>query len=616
MSVTVGTLTWHPVKSVKGTGYWRANQWNTRPLWGIQALPHVVMRLKRIFPRIETESSGTLYLADTIETAREIEWVLGMFPMEMDAATAERLTTGAAAYREREQAINDILGGRAGQPAMVLGEPGMTPRDYQMEYVALIEQVHRLLLGDGTGVGKTITTGLGLALPDALPALITVPTHLPKQWTRRMSELWPMLRTHTLRGTRPYDLREARENQGHYPDILISPYSRLAGWSHALAGQVRTVIFDEVQDLRRGRATDKGKGAAILSEAATYVAGSSATPAHGYGGEFWNVFDIIAPGALGTREEFVREWCISSYGDRNERIRDPKAFGVYLRSQGLMLARSRADVGRALPDEPIVEVEPVGSDPRALASVATDVSQIARMVLSASTTQQEKFVMGGDLDWRLRQATGVAKAPYVADYVRMLLESEEKVVLYGWHRECYAIWLDKLREFNPVLYTGSESPAQKDKALEAFMRPNSEFGASRLLIISLASGSGIDGLQDVCSAVVFGELDWSPKVHSQAIDRVWRDGQTKPVLVVYLISEDGSDPVIAEVLDLKAQNTDPVMNPDAALFELRPGAAPDGQPAKGRMQGLAEAWLRQHDPAALAVIEREREAKAKEKDPA
>ncbi len=584
---TVGTLDWVPdVEAKHGTG--------RGPAWSIDAEPHVVIRLKRIFPQILTTSRGTLYLSDTLQAAREIEWVLGLYPLDMTPDVAERLTAGAAAYRERATAIDDILGGRTGQPALVLGDPGMTPRPYQEQFVALLAKVHRILLGDETGVGKTITSGLGFALPGALPALVAMPTHLPAQWTRRMNELWPTLRVHTLQGTRPYDLLD--RCKGRYPDIVLAPYSRLFGWAPALAGQVNTVVFDEVQALRTGRSTDKGIAAAQLAENATYVVGQSATPAHNYGGEFWNILDIISPGALGSKSEFLREWCGSqSYDGGKIVVRDPRAFGTYLRAQGLMLARSRKDVGQDLPTEPVVEVETVGSDVRALKGVAADISAIARMIIADDTANHDRFVAGGELDWKLRQATGIAKAPYVAEHVRLLLESEAKVVLYGWHRAVFDIWMDRLKEFRPLLYTGSESPTQKEKAAQAFLLPNDDPDASRVLIISLASGSGLDGLQDVCSTVVFGELDWSPKVHTQAIDRIDRPGQTSPVLVVYLVSEDGSDPVVSEVLDLKAQNTDPIMNPDTPLFETLPTPA-DG---KSRMRGLAEAWLRDHDPAAL-----------------
>ena len=554
----------------------------TSLVWKIDALPHVVMRLKRIFPRLETSRKGTLILHDTFETAREIEWVLGMYPLDMDPDVAAYLTKQADQYRARAQAIDDILGGNGGQMSLVLTDPGMTPRPYQEEFVQLLAVVKRIILGDATGVGKTITSALGFALPDALPAAIAMPTHLPAQWGRKMAELWPDLASHTVIGTRPYEL-SGRAGPGRYPDILFVPYSRLGGWAPALAGQVKSVIFEEVQELRTGRFTQKGQGAAQIANGANYVTGQSATPAYNYGSEFWNIIDIIKPGALGSRDEFLREW-----GADKERVSDPAAFGTYLRSAGLMLARSRKDV--ALDMDPVVpEVMPIGTPPGLVESIDPDISDLASQIVAGQFSREERLLLGGQLSWKLRRATGIAKAPLVADAVRLLLESEDKVVLYGWHRDVYDIWLKRLKDFNPVMVTGSETPAEKDASVQAFMTPTGKPGSSRLLIVSLRSGSGIDGLQEVCSALAFGELDWSPKVHTQAIERIDRPGQTSPVLAVYFVCDDGSDPVIAEVLGLKAQNTDPIMDPTVKLFTLKPGAGEDGE--KSRMQALAEAWV-------------------------
>ncbi|MDI7181059.1 hypothetical protein QMO16_29155, partial [Klebsiella pneumoniae] len=67
----------------------------------------------------------------------------------------------------------------------------------------------------------------------------------------------------------------------------------------------------------------------------------------------------------------------------------------------------------------------------------------------------EKMRAAGEFDQLVRQATGVAKAPYVAEFVRLLLESGQQVLLFGWHREVYSIWREKLADYNPVMYTGT-----------------------------------------------------------------------------------------------------------------------------------------------------------------
>jgi hypothetical protein len=149
---------------------------------------------------------------------------------------------------------------------------------------------------------------------------------------------------------------------------------------------------------------------------------------------------------------------------------------------------------------------------------------------------------------KLRQATGIAKAPYVAEFVRLLIESGEKVVLYGWHREVYSLWQTVLRDFKPALYTGSESPRQKEESKRRFVA-----GETPLLMMSLRAGAGVDGLQKVCRTVVFGELDWSPGVHEQCTGRIYRDGQPDAVTAYYLLAEDGSDPIVSEVLGVKRQ---------------------------------------------------------------
>src|SRR3546814_11595600 len=85
-----------------------------------------------------------------------------------------------------------------------------------------------------------------------------------------------------------------------------------------------------------------------MSKRAPLRLGLSSTPIFNYGSEFFCVVDCLLPGALGTREEFVREWCKSQGGDK-ARIDDAVEFGAYLRREGIMLRRTRAEVGRELP---------------------------------------------------------------------------------------------------------------------------------------------------------------------------------------------------------------------------------------------------------------------------
>src|SRR3546814_14423487 len=111
---------------------------------------------------------------------------------------------------------------------------------------------------------------------------------------------------------------------------------------------------------------------------------------------------FLSEGALGTREEFTREWCA---GD-GVTVRDPKALGSYLRERHLFLRRTKADVGRQL--EPVnVIVETVGYDEKAVRSVEDLARQLA---LKATTgTFIERGQAARELALMVSPATGVSK---------------------------------------------------------------------------------------------------------------------------------------------------------------------------------------------------------------
>lgn len=108
-------------------------------------------------------------------------------------------------------------------------------------------------------------------------------------------------------------------------------------------------MFDEIQELRTGYTSQKYSAAKLIGDQAELRLGLSATPIYNYGDEFYNIIEILRPDSLGTATEFAREWC-----SQEKRINDPKAFGMFLRDEGLMLRRTRANVNRELPPVQII----------------------------------------------------------------------------------------------------------------------------------------------------------------------------------------------------------------------------------------------------------------------
>jgi SNF2 family DNA or RNA helicase len=524
---TYGTIDYHP-------GGERSHGW-----WMLRCEPHVSIRLKRVFGKLASGSIGVHQISDTPENAHDLEWFLDRYPMAAPAGNgvADRLYARADEHRNQLEAVESMLSADYKAPEFDLAVPA---RGYQKVAAAMLLNRGGLLLADDIGTGKTASAICALTDPRTLPALVVTLTHLPRQWQAELKKFAPKLTTHIIKQGTPYPL-------SFTPDVILINYHKLAGWGETLAKVVKSIVFDEIQELRRPNSA-KYAAAKHIAGSAFFRCGLSGTPIYNYGGEMWTVLDVLFPGELGTFDEFTTEWCPGWSDPSKARIRDPKAFGLHLRENGMMLRRTRADVGRELPACQVIP-HYVESDPEYLNRVKGSCVELAKLILS--TSHQERGVQmhaAEQLSNKMRQATGIAKAPYVAEFVRLLIESGEKVVLYLWHREVYAVIREILRDLKPAMFTGSESPVQKEESKRRFMS-----GETPLLMISLRAGAGVDGLQTVCRTVVFGELDWSPGVHEQATGRVYRDGQPDPVTAYYLLAEEGSDPIVSEVLGVKRQ---------------------------------------------------------------
>ncbi len=530
--------------------------------WHISCEPQVRSRLKRVFPRMAQHAADTQQLLASPENSRELLWFLQRYPMEMANSVRSELERLAAQHVQIETSLAELVAGRLTIPPFDLAKP---PREYQRIAAAQLEIRGGLLLADDLGLGKTVTGICPMAIPANLPVVVVYPAALPNHWPEKLAEFAPNLRVHHIRKGQPYPLtkqprQRTKDLWDTLPDVILVSYHKLRGWAEVLGEIVQYAVFEECQQLRNP-GSDIYSACRYLASQARLRMGLTATPIYNYGGEFYHVVNVLLPDSLGGYDEFIREWCISGMGEK-PKLRDAELFGSYLRREGIMLRRTRKEVGRELPELSKIAHE-IEHDSKVLESITGDAVALAKTIMATNEAYRgQKMKAAGELDLLVRHATGVAKAPYVAEFVKLLIESGEQVLLFGWHRDVYQIWAEKLAEYNPCMYTGSESAVQKQAAKDAFIR-----GDSRVMLISLRAGAGIDGLQHVCSTAVFGELDWSPGVHEQCTGRVHRDGQQNPVMAYFLISDEGSDPIVSDVLGVKREQIEGVRNPQDNLLE-------------------------------------------------
>lgn len=527
--------------------------WLSNGKWNIETEPHIQIRLKRVFGSVQRVTQGALTISNTPEHCRDLQWFCDRYPHILDEESQRALRNGSNQHRDMILRLERIIDQKyVGMPFSM----ALPPRSYQGKEAEIYLNQGFLLVADDVGLGKTCAAICSFTDPRTLPAVVVTLTHLPWQWEDEVRKFAPTLRTHIIRKGTPYELPRFFDRG---PDVIIINYHKLATWAEILRKYAKSVVFDEIQELRHSESV-KYSAAETLAGACRFRLGLSATPIYNYGGEIFNVLSILKPECLGTWAEFTNEWCMGIGG--NMKIKAPRAFGAYAREHFMIVRHTREEVGRELP--PVIRIpHRIGSDREALDDVENSAAELARIILQqGETSRGQKMQASEQFNNILRQATGIAKAPYVADFVRLLVESGEKVVLCGWHREVYGIWLAKLRDLAPIMYTGSETASEKLRAKEDFIQSKSS-----ILILSLRSGAGLEGLQESASSIVFGELDWSPAVHEQCIGRIHRDGQRKPVAAYFLVAEDGADPVIAETLGLKREQIEGIRNPNQDLIE-------------------------------------------------
>ena len=185
----------------------------------------------------------------------------------------------------------------------------------------------------------------------------------------------------------------------------------------------------------------------------------------------------------------------------------------------------------------------------------------AALLKNSELSNQDRALLTDQISQQERQANGIAKAPFVCEFVRALLENGEKVLLFAHHHEVMDRYAERLKSFRPAFITGRETAAQKEKAACDFMTEKTD-----LCCVSLRAAAGLNLQRATC--VVFGELDWSPAVHSQAEDRAHRIGQKDSLLCYYLVSPGGSDAAIQEALGLKVSQFVGLMGEAAETPEL------------------------------------------------
>jgi superfamily II DNA or RNA helicase len=454
---------------------------------------------------------------------------------------AKLLWGGDTDMRKRGRALN---GGARYKVDSVASGLNATLRPYQQEGVDWLQHLLACdvggVLADDMGLGKTLQTIAHLSTEKASgrmcePNLVLMPTSLIGNWQRELKKFAPHLKVVVIHGSK----REARRREIPEADVVLTTYPLLLrDLEHFRDREFHLLILDEAQAIKNPR-SQINKAVSALS--ARHRLCLSGTPVENNLEELWSLFEFLMPGFLGSADRFRTAF-------RNPIEREGNAQKLEALRAAVapfILRRMKEHVARDLPPktELVRPVELAGDQRELYESIRAAAHSEVRSAI------RKKGIPGSaiailDALMKLRQvccdprlvtvpsARSVQSSAKFALFFELLttqLEQGRRVLVFSQFTRMLALLAQGLesRKIGHVSLTGSTLDRQK--VVDDF-----EAGKADVFLISLkAGGTGLNLTS--ADTVIHYDPWWNAAAQSQATDRAYRIGQTKPVFVYNLI---------------------------------------------------------------------------------
>ena len=416
-------------------------------------------------------------------------------------------------------------------------------RDYQEKGVRWLQMLHHYgfggILADDMGLGKTLQTIAFLTsqVTEESRVLILAPSGLIYNWADEFRKFAPQLDLAVVHGLKAN--REAILSENH--QIYVTSYATFRQDSELYQEMAFDFLFlDEAQVMKNAQT----KIAQSLRQfVVPAVFALSGTPIENHLGELWSIFQIVLPGLLPSKKEFMK-----LPADRVAQFIKP-----------FVMRRKKEEVLTELPD--LIEV--VYKNELEDQQKAIYLAQLQQMRDRLAQVTDQEFqrsrveILSGLM--RLRQICDTP-ALFMDDYqgASGKLDSLRDLLLQvaaGGHRVLifsqFKGMLEKIEQELPDLgltsfkITGSTPAQARQEMTKAFNQ-----GERDAFLISLKAG-GVGLNLTGADTVILVDLWWNPAVEAQAIGRAHRMGQEQKVEVYRLITKGTIEEKIQELQEQK-----------------------------------------------------------------
>lgn len=401
------------------------------------------------------------------------------------------------------------------------------------------------LIGDSPGLGKTPMAIVVANEMRAKRVLVVCPASIRLQWQKQI-HVWSTMPGRFI----TYPILKTSDGVHPNAEWTIVSYDLLRStpiWEALNDRLYDLIIIDEAHYLKTSRS---GRAVAMfgnsvregLSGRAGSILALTGTPLPNRPKECFTIAKALCHDSIDFMDE--KSFCerynptrvgVTASGGRYTEEKSGRLFELQNRLRtNFMIRRLKRDVLPQLPEitYSIIHVEETGEIKKALEAERVldidpnDLRGVDAKILGHIST--------------VRMMMGIAKAPLAADYANMIMEGgEEKLVIFGWHIGVLDILEERLHKWNPVRVDGSTGTIRRQQAVDNFINDPEV----KVFIGNLQSiGTGVDGLQNVCSRGLFAECDWVPGNNfEQGVGRLERIGQKSGIFIEFLVAPGSLD---------------------------------------------------------------------------
>ncbi len=160
---------------------------------------------------------------------------------------------------------------------------------------------------------------------------------------------------------------------------------------------------------------------------------------------------------------------------------------------------------------------------------------------------------------KLKQVCSRAKIDRIVEDALNAIDQNQKVIIFSQYTDTIKYIAEGIRakKVKAVTLTGQDNQDTRQEAVDGFQTdPNIKAFVANIK----AAGVGIT--LSKASIVMFADMDWSPEVHNQAIDRAHRIGQTRMINVHYYVCKDTIEEDIIQLLQEKEKTIRQIIDGD------------------------------------------------------